>query len=57
LFRNPTTKNIIAAYQGDANHFYAFPVTGVLVLATLVGPPDQVQRILPKAEAIVTSAL
>jgi len=55
LFRHKP--NIVAAYQGDMNRFYLFPVNGTLVLASVVGPPEQFQRLLPQAETIIAGAL
>ena len=57
LYRYMQRLLIVAAYQGDMNRFYLFPVNGTLVLATVVGRPDQFQRLLPQAEAIVGGAL
>src|SRR5207248_1720827 len=37
LFRHMGTRKIVAAYEGDANHFYLLPVNGALVLASVAG--------------------
>ncbi|MBV9283656.1 MAG: hypothetical protein JO176_03510, partial [Acidimicrobiia bacterium] len=57
LFRQSATRHIVAAYAGDANQFSVFSVNGVLLVATIQGPPPQLSGFLAEAQAVVNSAL
>jgi hypothetical protein len=53
LFRTSAEEQVIAAYSGDRNRFYLFPMGNRLLLITISAPADRYAHFADEVQAVL----